>query len=61
MVEGENALMDYGEDDWDCDAEEFEAESDSFKEKHFALELLIWWYAGMYSIIILRACPFPNL
>jgi hypothetical protein len=29
-------LMDYGEDDWDGDAEELEGESDSFKERHFA-------------------------
>lgn len=35
VVDGEDALMDYTEDDWDCDAKEFEGESDSYEERHF--------------------------
>lgn len=35
VVEGEDALLDYGKDDWDGDAEEFEGESNSFEERHF--------------------------
>lgn len=35
MVDGEDVLVNYGEDDWDCDAEEFEGESYPFEERHF--------------------------
>lgn len=38
MVDGEDALMDYGEDNWNGDAEELEGESDSFEERHFVLK-----------------------
>lgn len=34
VVDGEDTLVDYGEDDWDGDAEELEGESHSFVERH---------------------------
>ena len=48
VVDGEDALMGYVEDDWDCDAKEFEGESDSFEERHFVELSRLYMYGCQF-------------